>query len=565
MKRKQFINKHIAKKIVWFILLSFPILLFLFPFAKDSKGILMGDWDYFAQLYEAARRTILEFHQFPWWNPWIGGGVPLYPNPQYGLISFQTPLVLIFGTLVGLRLSIVLYFIVGFWGMWKLLLRTGANKCTATLLSYIWVFSSFPVWHLAGGQLTFGTYFLAPWFFYFLLNIRKTRGWIWFGLFTAFMLNQSLHYMTVHILVIGVAVVMYQVITARKDNKLSFGNIFKPYLFSIAIALPLAAHKLYFTLQYLHDFPRVPPIELQVPINMITAALTFRGTQVLNPITFYKGGFGWAEYAAYAGLLTLGLFAYLVISNLQMKKRMDSKLILLLLGMALTLLLALGDFSIFSPYNIMKQLPVFNQMQVSARWLGWFIFGMIIFLGSLPKKKIITLILIISAVDVFLSSFSVINYNVGQYNPPIIKETEFKQVAFYKNTPTISLSSLRLFHATQSNIGDIYGYEPLVGFGGDVNEGYAGLSNRCASNRTLCPFVLSNNATVTYWSPGLIKLIRTAPGDIVINENPGAYWKVNGERVFKQMEVTELKENFIIQNPDNRITLQIDPLFLYKF
>lgn len=550
---------RIAKIVVFYLLLCLPILIFLAPFLLRSNGILPGDWDYFAQLYEAARISIIDYNQFPWFNPWIGGGVPLYANPQFGLISIQTPLVLVFGTLAGLRLAVFVYFIIGFWGMRNLLLRVGSDKIMAILLSYIWVFSSFPVWRLAGGHFTFGAYFLAPWFFYLLLNIRKPLGWLWVGLITALLMNQSLHYMTVHILLIGSVIALFQFITLYRKRKFSLWKLLQPYVYSGLVLLPLATHKLYFTLQYLHDFPRTPPVEAAVPMNIITAALTFRGSQVFDPTLLYKGGFGWSEYASYFGLLTLALFAYLILKKLEKPRLVDSKLIVLFFGLLLVLLLSLGDFGSLSPYALLKQLPVFDQMQVASRWLGWFVFGIIIALSRLPRTKVIVAILVISLIDVFFSSYNIINYNLGTYTEPKEKSIVLNQQSFYKNTSNFSTDSLRLLHATQSNIGDIYGYEPLVGFGNIVNEGYAGLSNRCSNKTVSCDFVTSNNARVLYWSPNYIKLERTGSGNIILNENPGSYWKVNSKYPYKTLDVISLKQDFIIRDGSNSIDIHIDP------
>ncbi len=556
--------KKFFLKLGYFTVLSLPIFLFLHKFVLHTNGILPGDWDYFAQLYEAARRSIVEFHQFPWWNPWMSGGVPLYANPQFGLLSIQMPFVIIFGTLAGLHIAILFYFLLGFWGMLKLLLRLKTNTYIGILLSYIWIFSSFPAWHMAGGHLTFGTYLLAPWFFYFLLNIRKPKGWLWFGLFTAFLINQSLHYMTVHILVLGAVAFIYQIFILNKKHVLSVREQLKPYLLSAVIVLPLIIHKIYYTLQYIHDYPRIPPLETSTPINMITAALTFRGSKVIDPIATQFGSYGWSEYAAYFGLLSLGLLAYLVIKNhedLKFSKPQDT---VLLTGLIIIFVIALGNFSVISPYAIMKHLPIFNQMQVAPRWLGWFVFGAILYLAKLPGKKIFIIILIISVVDVFQSNYRVINYDLGTYKTPYTKSLVLKQSAFVANGHVGSPVNQRFLHATQSNEGDIFGYEPIVGFGGDINEAYSTLSSRCAKNRTVCNFVITNNAVVTYWSPNRIELKRTGNGDIKINENPGAYWLINGRRAFKPMRVLELKQNFVISDPSEYITLKIDPSFSYQ-
>jgi len=547
------------KKLALFTVLCLPIVLFLFPFVSNPDRVLFGDWDYFAQLYEAARKSIIEYNQFPWFNPWMSGGVPLYANPQFGLISIQTPLVLLFGTLVGLRLSVLIFFLLGFWGMRKLLVRLHTDIVIATLLSYIWVFSSFPVWRLAGGHFTFGTYFLAPWFFLLLLNIRKRFGWVWVGLFTAFLINQSMHYLTVHILMIATPLVLYQIWSSQKKHKLSLTDSIKPYVFSTLLIIPLTAHKAYYTLQYLHDFPRIPHFQDGVPFNLITAALTFRGTKILNPVDMFNGGLGWGEYAAYFGLVSLILIGYIIVRNLERVRSIDTKLWLLLGGLLLTLAIAYGDFGPFSPYGIMKNLPILNQMQVPSRWLGWFVFGAILLLARLPRKSIFVVLLAFTIVDVSLSSYNIMNRKQNEYQTPNKAQAIIKQQAFYKNTADFSISSLRLLHATQSNIGDIYGYEPIVGFGGDVNEGYVGLSARCAEDRIkTCTFV-SNNALVEYWSPNYIKLKRIGPGTIVVNANPGSYWTVNGARVFASENVIAPSKVFVIDIPDNTIEMKIDP------
>ena len=101
-----------------------------------------GDADYLMQTQEAARQTVLGFKQFPWWNPWVSGGVPLFANPQYGLLSIQSITTLVFGSIWGYKLALFFYFVIGFWGfllLFRKALRT--PLLTSVLLSYIWTFA----------------------------------------------------------------------------------------------------------------------------------------------------------------------------------------------------------------------------------------------------------------------------------------------------------------------------------------------------------------------------------------------------------------------------------------
>lgn len=556
-----FLKKY-SKQALFVLVLSLPVVLFVLPFVVHKNGVMLGDWDYFAQLYEAARRSIVEFNQFPWWNPWVAGGVPLYANPQFGLVSIQMPLVIVFGTLTGLKLAVLAYLLLGFWGMRMLLIRLAAQPLIATLLSYIFVFSGFGAWHFYAGHLTFSTYFLAPWFIYFLLNIRKSYGWLYVGVCTALILNLSVHYITIHILLIGGIIAVYQIVYAHKKGKLTPKELMQPYIFGGILALILSLHKLLYTLQYLSDYSRVTPEESANSFNIIIAALTFRGSSVIDSTALSKGAFGWWEYAAYFSVISLLLFGYIVIKDLHKPRVINHKNILLLILILFTLLLAFGSFSSFSPYALLKQLPVFEEMRVASRWLGWVVFGILLYLAKLPKNRLIVCLLIIACIDVFLSNYGVINRTTANYNSPQKITSSFEQYANYQNQPVLKKDSLRFYSATQANVGDIYGYEPIFNFNGEkeVENSYEDKTNRCGLNLDkTCTFVLSGNAVVREWSPNKIVLERTGEGNIQLNMNPGNYWLANGERIFTSLRVTELKSDFIITQPEQTITLTTSP------
>ena len=109
-----------------------------------GNKVELGDFSFFAQGLEAIRISLLEYHQFPWWNPWVSGGVPLYANPQFGLFSIQTALTLIIGPVMALKLTIVLFTVLGYITMYLLLTRYfKVASLQSTLLSLIWIFCSF--------------------------------------------------------------------------------------------------------------------------------------------------------------------------------------------------------------------------------------------------------------------------------------------------------------------------------------------------------------------------------------------------------------------------------------
>jgi hypothetical protein len=65
---------------------------------------------------EALRLSLLKYHQFPWWNPWSCSGTPFFAHPQVAVLTPETVFVTAFGAVLGLKITIISYAIVGYEG-----------------------------------------------------------------------------------------------------------------------------------------------------------------------------------------------------------------------------------------------------------------------------------------------------------------------------------------------------------------------------------------------------------------------------------------------------------------
>jgi len=101
-------------------------------------------------------------------------------------------------------------------------------------------------------------------------------------------------------------------------------------------------------------------------------------------------------------------------------------------------------------------------------------------------------------------------------------------------------------------LGEVRGYEAIL----DYN--YYRPTNRCGINKG-CGFVLTNNATLDYWSPNRINISRTGPGEIKLNINPGSYWLVNGKRLWPNEKVVVLNKDFSLNDSQQKYELTISP------
>src|SRR5262249_17856797 len=155
----------------------------------------------------AARRSILVYGQFPWWDPWTRGGYPLAANPLCGVFSVAMPLVLAFGTQHGLALAT---------GACFLLAAEGARR-----LAWLWLGDPVAaaaaglIYAINGGVLIATTwaydipmgYPVLPWMLYHIFRIdRRVSDGFWLGFWGAFNVLNGIAYFTVYIVLIAAVV-----------------------------------------------------------------------------------------------------------------------------------------------------------------------------------------------------------------------------------------------------------------------------------------------------------------------------------------------------------------------
>jgi len=97
-----------------------------------SRVVAVNDWDQCLQLRWVARYTILHFRQFPLWNPYRCGGMPMLGHPLSDFISPFLILDLLFGPMVGTHLEVVVQIAAGFSGACFLARSRGISRLGAT-------------------------------------------------------------------------------------------------------------------------------------------------------------------------------------------------------------------------------------------------------------------------------------------------------------------------------------------------------------------------------------------------------------------------------------------------
>src|SRR5260370_36206419 len=74
-----------------------------------DKLIGFSDWDQWYESQWVAWRTIFTFREFPFWDPYRCGGMPLLGHPESHFLSPLFLLTALFGPIAGLKMELPIY------------------------------------------------------------------------------------------------------------------------------------------------------------------------------------------------------------------------------------------------------------------------------------------------------------------------------------------------------------------------------------------------------------------------------------------------------------------------
>jgi hypothetical protein len=487
---------------------------------------------------------------------------------------------------LGWKISVLIYQIITFFGFKKLFIDYfKAKPIRAILLAYIVSFGGFYTYRVIAGHFTFLLIAFVPWLLLLFLKRSARLSWLWFSLVISLMIWSSPHYVTIMcLLVIAMWYVCQKVSDTLNFIKDKNKTVYiqgwlsdaKFFLGALALTFVLTFYRLFYTSQFLSDFPR-PTIANEPFTGLRTVLHAIWGVnQYKNPGSL-TNGWGWVEASACIGIGTLLALLFICLAwainikqghkSLRGKALFSCSPITLVVLFCFCLLLGMGYLGAYSPYALIHNLPVFNSMRVATRWLMWSSLFVLFIIASYRGQrfnKVINIFLFAAVIELFVFGLPAISKayftRVQQYRPPT---AQFNQAYKYnlprplyapdQNFQKIYSYDENLYETTMNNYGQIIAGDALV----DTRQ--PGTTMRCGFNHISSCYFVSNNAKVTLWSPNKIILSRQGPGDIKINMNPGRYWRINGKYVFSTYKVTEPKKLFIVRDKSKTIVLEYAP------
>ena len=519
------------------------------PLLRHPENLGFGDWDLFLGKYEAARRSIAIYGQFPWWDPWTRGGFPLAANPQCGVAGVAMPLVLLCGTSVGMRLATLACFLLAFEGARRLARSWLGEPIAAAFAAFIYACNGAVLVAAVAAYHVSMCYPALPWM---LLGVGRLgcrrRDAVGLGAWAAFSLLNGIQYFTVYMaLIVGVAWARRLAVAVAR--RAGVGRLLAHSALAAGAFLALAGWRLATTGLVYRDFPRVYHSGYdETPWTILIHLLDRPSARALarNDQSYF-----W-ETSSYVGPVVLGLAAL----SLRAGWRWWHTLALAC-GW-----LAAGSVAWYHPSYWLAHFPAFATMHAVPRWRFMALLGVGLAAASVvaawlrdgrPGRRLLAAVVVVAVAGDYLAyGFEVLP--VAFSVPPTADRFPGPDLP---PGSIVQLDEWAGFPAIGRGYGVVHGFEPLMGY-----------DRRAATARHFRGdpayrgehWTARGPARVEEWSPNRIVLAVEPGEEVFVNQNPGSWWWANGRPAFAGMRAAEKDRPFAARADDRgRLVLEIRP------
>jgi hypothetical protein len=322
-----------------------------------------GDGPPYQKTLEAAVVSVTRYREFPFWNAYECGGLPLWDNPQAPIGAPLAWPMFFVNTTATMAAWYVVHSALGVLCMWRFARELlGLTHAASFVAGLAWAFSGFHQQHYSGGHFTF-----VPFLYFPLAWLLWVRAWdslrdaVYLGLLVAWMFYEGAVYPLPH-LVLVLATCTVTGLAARRAD-LRSGAFWRRFLVAAVVVAVVgagvAAARLLPVLDQLRSRTR--------PIGGETDALqwaTLRDMFLARSHGRFVLGqtYVWPEYGAYLGPILVAL----AIVGAGLGAVAHAELLVVLVVCAL---LMGGHFAEWAPWHLLKgHVFPFKEMRVPSRF-----------------------------------------------------------------------------------------------------------------------------------------------------------------------------------------------------
>ncbi len=520
------------------------------PMVRHAEGnVGFADWDFVLDKFEAVRRTILEWGQFPWWHPWCRGGFPLAAEPQIGAVSMATPLILAFGTTTGLGLSAVLCLMIAVEGGYRLAWLWFREPWSAAASGLIYGLNGAVIINTAWGYVVPMSYCSVPWLALcaFRIGGRLVDG-LALGFWVAFAVVNGIQYPTLYAGLLAGAIWLRALRVQPTGHRV---RLLLNTVAAVGVCLALCGVRLATVLAVLKDDHRERiTFWDESPLAQVHHLLT-RPTVDWPTVIPVHHLADYIETTSYVGPVAV----LLALVSLARGWRWWHTLFLVCTWFAL------GSVSWYHPSYWTGDWPLFASTHVVTRWRFVAVLGLGLAVGSVlarwrhsgarAARAGAALLALIIAVDLIALAYQQL---------PLAFSVQ-PSSSMFPGPPVPGIVHVRDglgYPCVVRGYGVVRGYEPMVG-------GYRRDSPTLRQAREDPDYrgeAWTEDGTVQpeSWSPNRI-VFQVAPNqEVSINQNPGSWWWLNGRPAFDGRRCAEPLVPFKVRADDSgRVDLRIHP------
>jgi hypothetical protein len=309
------------------------------------------DWRYFSSWIEVGRRSLAWYQQLPLWNPYGCGGEVLLANPQSMVASPLALLPLLFGTALGIKLALVVYFFCAFDGMYRLARSHDISLAGSVLAAILFGTGGWLALHVSSGHVNFASASLFP---YLILFYRRTaHDRLFWGV--------PLGAVAAWIVCDGgtstpaMATVLLTTLAIIDAVKKKSARPFLALVLGGACAAAFSAFRLLPALEFATDHPRRQwETDATMIWHMVRDGYWWRGVQPVPGKRYWFHEYGWR--LSY-------LTPPLILWSLRVKKT-RSWWIVVAVGAGIVA----GSAIPYGPWWLLKHLPIYRDLRVPSRY-----------------------------------------------------------------------------------------------------------------------------------------------------------------------------------------------------
>jgi len=569
----------------WTVLVIFTLisLIVLFPIFKNIDYWGQADWDQHFFYNAVPRETILTYQQIPLWNPYYCGGNVLLAHPESTWLSPFFIFILIFGTVIGLKIQLLFHMILGMFGMFLLSKHLKLKTISCYVPAFVFMLSSWFILHIFVGHTLYLTMAYLPFaFLFYLESLKKTR----YSLLSALVLVMMFFGGGTYPFVFSILfLAVFSFFRAIKNKNI---KPIKIILIIITITLLLGAVKFLPTYFFIKENAYIINDKQPVSIKTFLEGLLNRDQNIKDSRTFYseftyphreykqeelreiklkiKTRWSWHEYSGYIGIIPFILFISLLF--LLVKKEWD--------WIATTAIFIILYFGVF--HAILQILPLFKSLHGSSRFIIIIVFCIALLAGKAfsffeakkfrCKDYVLIFIILLILIDLITVIFPYSN-TIFIRKPDITIPSENFYHTFIEDKYSDQYANFL------DNKGSINCYDRLhLAFA--ISPKYY-LNNTSYEKYRGEVYLLKNKgiAKLSYFSPNKIKAEVDVKQDdlLTINQNYFKGWKTKGKEVISYngliaTEVTPYDKEVVFYYLPNSfilgLTISIISLFLFS-